>query len=672
MQKSKYLLLILIWANCAILNAQKKSNVELKITAKVYSNAVLLRWQTSNLNMFKAMSKSGFTLTRTTVSRDTVALPNEEVTNFVPSGIVASENKLSSISKKESEIIKSILFEEEESLHPLESLKFNNDMHLFSSVILASNFELALASGMGWSDLTAKNNEAYLYKISGLYEGKTYTASVYVDLSNPAVQLLPPKPKAGENQTGYSTIKWDAEMMASAFWGFNLYRANVTDGVFKKINKAPIVNAQNTANPMREIVFPDSIGQTEEIFVYKITGIDLFGMESGFSDTCIQAGSNLFILSPEIENIKYGKNNSELFWTYDEKRNAQILGFNLYYSDSLNGEKTKINDKLILNSNRNYQIEHTIKSGYITLSSVSLTGKESFSSNYLFQPVDSIAPLSPLQVRVETDTLGHVKLSWNKNKERDFAYYRVYRADARNNEFSVLSMKYFEDSFFTDSLNLEMLRDSIYYKVAALDSRFNEDQNPRITAVAVPNLLAPSRPSIANYYTKEGKIFLKVQLPAYNRKMKVVGVRKMVNNLATSEFVNASANSLDSLWIADSAVISDQTYEYSFYCVAENGKKSERAYPIRIYAPKNEKMPPVSGVFVFKDTVSKMIQVTWNYHYNKEVKHYRIYSKNKAGKWETVKTTLSNEQTIQYYTRDVKMETEIKVVAYFKDGRISL
>jgi hypothetical protein len=81
-----------------------------------------------------------------------------------------------------------------------------------------------------------------------------------------------------------------------------------------------------------------------------------------------------------------------------------------------------------------------------------------------------LAPKPPSNLTAVYDS-GLVKLTWNKNTEADFYYYRVYRDTVPNFMYDTTKIiAVLADTFYYDSVPEKFLAGDYYYKITALDS----------------------------------------------------------------------------------------------------------------------------------------------------------------------------------------------------------
>ena len=114
--------------------------------------------------------------------------------------------------------------------------------------------------------------------------------------------------------------------------------------------------------------------------------------------------------------------------------------------------------------------------------------------------LDIYPPEKPVNLKAIAD-IGCIKLSWDNNTDADLLGYRMYRMINRNNaiNFVLLNTDPIKDNFYIDSLP-KNAKNNFIYKIAAVDSSFNNSNYSNITTAKMPDILPPVKPYIKNVY----------------------------------------------------------------------------------------------------------------------------------------------------------------------------
>jgi len=139
------------------------------------------------------------------------------------------------------------------------------------------------------------------------------------------------------------------------------------------------------------------------------------------------------------------------------------------------------------------------RSNYFTIVALGKNGVESESYTALVQPVDSTPPAPPKGLQAVLDTMGIIKLSWDKNTEEDLSGYRIFSSNNPNAEFSEVTNATYKEETFVDTIPIKNLNQKIYFKLKAEDQRYNRSKFSEVLVVDKPDVTPPSPPVITNY-----------------------------------------------------------------------------------------------------------------------------------------------------------------------------
>ena len=83
----------------------------------------------------------------------------------------------------------------------------------------------------------------------------------------------------------------------------------------------------------------------------------------------------------------------------------------------------------------------------------------------------------------EIDSLGVVNLKWKQNVESDLKGYKVFRGYDPKEEFVQITKAIWLQNSYRDSINSKSLNKKVYYKVIAIDQRYNESSFSKIVEI---------------------------------------------------------------------------------------------------------------------------------------------------------------------------------------------
>jgi len=135
-------------------------------------------------------------------------------------------------------------------------------------------------------------------------------------------------------------------------------------------------------------------------------------------------------------------------------------------------------------------------------------GEKSFSFPVLHQLEDSIPPQQPTGLIGFIDTTGVVTLHWNNNKEEDLNGYRVFRSNFQRSEFSQVTSEPVDTAEFKETIPLHNLSREMYYKIQAIDTRFNPSGFSKVLKLIKPDVVPPVAPVFKEWKADGDKLSL--------------------------------------------------------------------------------------------------------------------------------------------------------------------
>ena len=122
--------------------------------------------------------------------------------------------------------------------------------------------------------------------------------------------------------------------------------------------------------------------------------------------------------------------------------------------------------------------------------------------------IDSIAPMPPTGLEGSIDTNGVVTLKWKLGAEPDLRGYFVHYANNARHTFINRTDQPLRDTFWRDTIPLNVLTEQIHYKVVAIDHRFNYSGYSEMLTLSKPDKVPPTSPVFLRSFADEKGIQL--------------------------------------------------------------------------------------------------------------------------------------------------------------------
>ena len=402
-----------------------------------------------------------------------------------------------------------------------------NIMRVFVVIKTIKSPDFAALMGVIHYDETAQVGASYRYQVKALSNGKEQiiNTSKYITAGT-YVAPAPPKAVTMDRKKKVVEIKWDYE--DERYYGVNIYRS--TNGrQYEKITpqerhlqKTP---GKDGIPAFPEIFFEDTDIKKDEVYSYKLTCIDYFGQESGFSPD-VKMPIVDFEAPPAPTGLKGEVHFKEVKLEWTPQLVDDLAGFNVYRHHHAGEAKIKLNAVLLSRVTVNYSDQLTETGNYYySVSAVDVAGNETVSGDIMVDIHDIFPPAIPQNVVIVADS-GEFRLQWDPVADSDLAGYFVYRAltDENNedNEFIVMNTTPIIGTTYIDKLP-KKIRNKFVYTVVSMDTSFNHSEHSKLSVVKLPDVTPPQAPFIRNIHTEPGKIRID-WLPNHETDMKAYQV----------------------------------------------------------------------------------------------------------------------------------------------------
>ncbi|PTD16466.1 fibronectin type III domain-containing protein [Flavobacterium columnare] len=647
------------------------------VKGKIVNGKILLKWNVNDPYYWKKSLNFGYKLQRSTVLRDGQPINKEEhvilkeVLKPLPLAQWEPLIKQDSLTAVLAQAIYGDDFEtttKEKGFAKMMMLNDQNQQRYAFSMLAAEQSYLATkAAGWGYEDTSAKPNEKYVYTLTllGVKEGEVTHGSLYIGLSDQNDNTPPVTPEAiFGNQT--VMLFWDFVSQKELFSCYNIERS-IDGKVFKKLNDIPIFP---TISKSSYTTFTDKLPENNVKYYYRIRGIDTFGSLSEPSKIISGMGADFLEYSPQITaKAALDDQTVNLEWDFPKEGDEKINGFNILQADQESGPFEMVKKELPATTRKIVFKAKLKPSNYFKVQAVAKKGgfKESYAM--LVQPIDSIPPIAPQGLEGVIDTLGIIKLKWKPNTEPDLYGYKVFRSYEKEGLYVELSTKVFNKTHYQDTITIKSLNKKVFYKLKALDIRYNESPLSNAFEIKKKDKIAPSIPVLSDYELEEKKIKIHfLQSQSEDVKKHSLYRRREDEKQWKVIFETTDPNIRE---YEDQSVDNKKKYYYAMTATDQEGNETEPSDPLILEALPSILQPAITTFSGMADISSKAIELYWNtkstdlveYHLYKRVNEgqnilFKILPPSKKNQF--IDTTLNIGNTYYYSIRGV-----------FKDGSFS-
>ena len=581
--------------SCFNTNAQQQDSLQIAVLARATQDSIMLRWSPTRYLDWQRGNRIGYHITRITISRNGESLQEPEELRLTSLPIAPEPlmnwETLAKQNENAAVLAQAIYGATFNTVTPgtdtgtIMTINDENEQRFTFALLAAEqSFRAAKMGGLGFVDMDVNENETYVYKIKMVRDPSALVEPLEgAVLSGFPYQERLPVPFGAVMTPGDQEIvlEWNYSMLKRFYSSYVIERSeNGHD--FQRTKERPIFNAQTVGQDQNvTLIYKDSVPNNKE-FQYRILG------QTAFDET----GPPTKILSgtakpnpkyaPIIEQSLFeGEDAVRLIWSFDNEEEKTIRGFQLRRADNHNGDFEDVGELLSPQTRETTYAPLEITNYFkVVAIGENIIERPSFAT--LVQPVDSIPPKPPVELKGVIDTTGVVRISWNQNTEPDLLGYRVYKSNHAETEFTQITPVEVKENSFVDTLNLKTLNKNIYYKVLAEDRRFNASGLSDLLALKLPNLTPPSPPLLTKYKLSEIGIELRwVPSSSDDLKSHTVFRKKSNEQGAVWEKIFESKNLSDTLYLDTEELLPD-TYSYTVIAKDAMGLESDPANPVTI------------------------------------------------------------------------------------------
>lgn len=374
----------------------------------------------------------------------------------------------------------------------------DNGIYGYYLLMSSYNTEAALLSASAFIDSTTIPGTKYTYRISvaTIAPDKQKSPSVTVLDDNKFPSLPSITAKFGEKAVN---LEWNIKPVMNDYLAVQVERS--TDSInFSNMTNPPLLSSLKNANEKEKdttkkmMVFNDTKVTQRTKYFYRIRGVNAFGIMSDpgavVSGICLPDIHTL----PKIKSIDTLAGKFVLNFTLPDSVKRLVKQYEIRVSESgIDSTYKKIYSfPATKDSVTAFDFKSSL-SNYFTLRAINQKSDQYAESfPYLYQLNDSTPPALPIGLNGIIDKNGNVTLVWAGNKEPDLLAYKVYRSFSNAAKYSLLTGEPISETTFKEKLPLNQLNTDIYYKVSALDNRYNESALSEPIRLNRPDTIPPA------------------------------------------------------------------------------------------------------------------------------------------------------------------------------------
>ncbi|MBN8838108.1 MAG: fibronectin type III domain-containing protein [Sphingobacteriia bacterium] len=557
---------------------------------------------------------------------------------------------------------------------PGKESKGDMDYQQYAMYYILTSYEIesAVLTGSAFIDSSVEAGKKYTYRITvANTKVPQINNSFFVSDKNTDLPKSPAITPVFSNRS--VSLAWDTKDVKDDYFASVLERS--TDSIhFEKIGQPIIKVSSPEEKPEDEtkINVVDSIPNKIK-FYYRIRGLNTFGELGKPGDVISGKAYPDLNVSPFITGVdSTAPGKLTIQWELADSLFDATAKYEIYQSKRFDTNYVKIGEVVGAAANKK-EFSFTSKSlsTYFKVKAIGNRYNQTTESEpFLYQLIDSIPPAIPVGLKGSVDSTGVVTLKWEKNTEMDFLGYRVLRAQKKEDEFVILNATPQNITSFKDTLPMNQLNTVMYYKIAAVDARYNESAPTAYIEVKRPDLIPPAPPRMDSVKIRDNKIYIQ-WVKSFSKDVSGYIIYKKASTDTTKTWRQLiSVKSQDTSY-TDADVQPGATYYYSVQAVDEGNLKSAISDPKSVYIEKAATaLKGVKNIAPYVARQYKYIELSWQNN-EPEANQYWVYRSSPGEELALVKVLPANIK--RYVDEDVKngatYKYAIKVV--YKNGKSS-
>ncbi len=506
--------------------------------------------------------------------------------------------------------------------------------NLYMMYVLQSSYakENALLSGSMFIDSTIVSGKKYTYRVSVANvesrKQKITTASIQEDNKLPAITAL----EVNFNNRVAKLI-WDVKPIMNDYFAVILERSD--DNInFNPLTPQPLLtsiqdgNAKDIDTSKKIMQYSDQGLENDQLYYYRIKGINIFGIESQPGQVISGSCSNDLNAKPTIISVDTLQKKFILAWVMEDSIKKLVNNYEIWVSKTnMDSSYRKIQEfpaRTDLRAVFDYKPD---ASNYFVIKAIGKKADQVMeSAPYLYQLKDSIPPAVPKGFTGTVDNKGVVTLKWKTNTEPDFLGYRVFRSFNNSKNYLVLNGTPFSATGFNDTLSLNQLNSNVYYRIAALDNRFNESAQTDSVHLNRPDTIPPAPAGIKNVTVIENKSIQINWVKSFSADIKNYLLFRKEGTDSLSNWTQlAELNSTDTSYI-DKNIQGGTEFTYKLQSVDFGSLKSNFSAPFTARLVKTDaKNKAINNLNAYVSRDKQYIELNWGVSKIENIKEYAIY-----------------------------------------------
>jgi fibronectin type 3 domain-containing protein len=511
-------------------------------------------------------------------------------------------------------------------------------MNRYSFALLCADLDPLAADGLGlrFVDREVTPGTKYLYFLSTAVKTSDYAFDTAYTVVSAERFVAPPGPEGlrAEEKDMAVVLRWTQPLKGNQFTAYNIYRSEDGGKEYKLLSEDPYIPLVQKAARSKEEFEPsytDTTVVNYRKYKYQVRGFTPFGDISKPSEVDAMPRDLTAPPAPIVQKpVQAGKTSVKLTWD-TTATTPDLVGFSVLRSAlPLTGyhvvwEKIPTGDveqqrAEIAQAIRLHPLPKTARSyvdtnatplePYYSVAALDTAGNFLMSLPVYSELVDTARPSVPTGLAGTVDTNGVVHLHWHLGPEPNIIGYRVYWANDQSHEFTERTPVPVKDTVFVDTVTLNTPTRNVYYRIAAVNDRYNHSYPSPVLILRRPDVVPPQPPVFRRVEVSDSSVFLAWSASTSEDVESQALFRRRAGEQVWRRI--ASFGPAQESYV-DTTVVRRTTYEYELEAVDSSGLHSERSMAVKARPYDTGVRPGVQDLQVSYDDTSKTASLSWKY-----------------------------------------------------------
>lgn len=663
MQRISYILLLVLGA-VTISSGQSATpaRISLKLNGLRQEKRVILRWMLNDASQWRYANEKGYVIERAEEGSALFVKLQEQPVKAVPRAALKAYDSASPVFMATAFV-----------LNPPDSDSMRiKDEQLYSFYFLTASYETkaAVLSASGFIDENITAGKKYRYRITIADNKVKQDTGVWV--ASASAELLPAAPPLEAVFSNRKvSLHWNIKEVMEQYFS-TVIEKSVNDSLHFATFSIPMVKIRTHEKPTNEdfeVNHSDYISNGIPVY-YRIKGLNLFGITGAASNVVSGVAGPDLAVAPVIEKTEEMDNNRlMLHWTLPDSVKPAVARYEVWQSDIFDTGYRKVGEVHAGTPFKQQLAVKLLPVNYFVVKAIGTrTAQITASAPYLYQVNDSIPPVAPQALHGISDTNGVVILQWKPNTETDLMGYRLLKSTAAEKEFVVINATPVSGTIFHDTIPVKQLNAAVFYKIVAVDRRYNESALSAMAEVKRQDKIPPAPARLKAVSARGNRLYVSL-VQSFSKDVVAYTIfRKASDDTARTWKVVASLDKTDTVY-ADKDVKEKVQYLYAVQAVDGANLVSPLSLEVSGSLPENKTLKKgVNNFNVYVARQYKYIELNWQNN-DDATSEYRLYRATGTGKITLIAALPAASK--KYVDENLKANTTyryaIKVV--YKDGK---